>query len=882
MAADGMSDRYSTKPINRSYSAEVHFWAVTIALIVAFGNSAKAQLIPDGSLGAENSVVTPNLTIDGTPSDRIDGGAIRGNNLFHSFQEFNVGEGRALYFTNPIGIENILTRVTGGNTSQIFGTLGVSGNANLFLINPNGIIFGPNSRLDLRGSFIASTADSLKFADGTLFGAALEQNSTLLTVNLPIGLQYGSVGRNGAIVNRSRATNNDEIVGLQVDSGRTLALVGGEVTLEGGYLKAAGGRIEIGGVSGESLVNLTPTDRGFVLGYDRAQNLANITLNQEASIDANDDGKRSGNIQLQGNTIALTDKSNIVANNILGSQEIGGISIAARRLQLQEGSQISASTLGTGQGGDLTIRASESVELVGARSDISPGSKLFVIAGFAPSSLITRTEGSGNAANLTIETRQLIVERGASISASTLGDGKGGTIAIQASDSVTLSGPSPIASLGTGLFAQAISGKGSGGSLLVETHTLTIQNIANISASTFSAGDAGDVTIRASEIILTRRPDLPNGGALSVQSLRGSTGQGGNLTIDTDRLTINGGSQISVGARTGAAGRGGSLNVIARDAVEVSGKSANGQLSSALFGRGEGSGGAGDVRIETGRLIVADGAEITVSGTGTGSAGNLEILADSIALQNNGSISATSAAGDRGNITLQARQVQLLDRSNISTNATGNATGGNISIDTDTLVALTNSNITANADRSFGGRVSITSQGIFGIQFRDREDPGTSDITASSSLGSQFSGTVTIQTPEINPNQGLITVPENFIDISSSIARTCQAEGSQFVVTGRGGLPPTPFDYLSGNTPWLDLRDPEKAAAAGGQGRAFTFREIHRSRSPQQQLSQPETPVVEAKGWQISDRGEVILTSQPPAIAPYSSWWKQPDCGGGV
>lgn len=879
MAADGKSDRKSTKPINRSCRVEVNCLALTAALILALGNAAKAQIVPDGSLGAESSVVTPNLTLDGTPIERIDGGAIRGTNLFHSFQEFNVGEGRGVYFTNPTGIENILTRVTGGNTSQIFGTLGVSGNANLFLINPNGIIFGPNSRLDLRGSFIASTADSLKFADGTFFSTTLEQTSALLTVSVPIGLQYGNARTNGAIVNRSRATNNGEIVGLQVDSGRTLALVGSEVTLEGGYLKAAGGRIEIGGVSGESLVSLNPTDRGFVLGYDTAQNFANVRLEREAFINANDDGKRSGNIQLQGDAIALTDKSNIVANNILGSQEIGGISIAARKLQLLEGSQISASTLGVGQGGDLIVRASESVELVGARSDISPGSKLFVIAGFAPSSLITRTEGTGNAANLSIETRQLIVERGASISASTLGDGKGGTITIRASDSVTLSGPSPIPSLGTGLFAQAISGKGNGGSLLVETDTLIIQNIANISASTFSAGDAGDVSIRANEVILTRRPDLPNGGGLSVQALRGATGRGGNLTIDTDRLIINGGSQISVGARTGAAGRGGSLNVIARDAVEVSGRNANGQLSSALFGRSEGTGGAGDVRIETGRLIVADGGEITVSGAGTGSAGNLEIVANSIALQNNGSISATSAAGDRGNISLQARQVQLLDRSNISTNATGNATGGNIAIDTDTLVALTNSNITANADRSFGGKVSISSQAIFGIQFREREDAGTSDITASSALGSQFSGTVTIQTPEINPDRGLIALPENFIDISGSIARTCQAEGSQFVVTGRGGLPPTPFDYLSGNTPWLDLRDPEQAAE-WGQRQAFASGEIQRSRSSNQQFSPPETALVEARGWQIGEGGKVILTERPPAIASYSSWWKEPDCGG--
>ncbi|MFY7804691.1 MAG: filamentous hemagglutinin N-terminal domain-containing protein, partial [Limnoraphis robusta] len=120
-----------------------------------------AQIVPDNSLGNENSVVTPNVNIRGINSNRIDGGAVRGGNLFHSFQEFNIREGRGAYFSNPDNIINILTRVTGGNISEILGTLGVLGNANLFLINPNGIVFGPNARLDVGGSFFATTADGI-------------------------------------------------------------------------------------------------------------------------------------------------------------------------------------------------------------------------------------------------------------------------------------------------------------------------------------------------------------------------------------------------------------------------------------------------------------------------------------------------------------------------------------------------------------------------------------------------------------------------------------------------------------------------------------------------------------------------------------------------
>ena len=860
------------------------FLAIGTIFISSFGNSARAQLTPDNTLGTENSVVTPNVAIDGIPSNKIDGGATRGVNLFHSFEKFNIGEGQGAYFTNPTGIENIFTRVTGNSSSQILGTLGVLGNANLFLINPNGIIFGQNSRLDLRGSFLASTANKINFPDNQQFSTIAGETNSLLSINLPIGLQYGSAESTASIVNQSRTTNtNGNIIGLQVESGKTLALLGGDVVLEGGYLTAPGGRIELGSVGADGLVSLTFTKPGLSMGYEKVANSRNISLSQQALVNANDNGQRSGNIQVNADRVTLSDKSIIVANNILGSQELGEISIDVRNLVLTGGAQISASTLGKGQGGDIRIRAGEAVELSGARADKPFPTNLFIFSGYAPSSLITRAENEGNAGNLTIETNRLNVESGALISASTFGQGKGGTLTIRATDTVNLIGPSPdpTQTLGMGLFAQALNGTGNGGSLIVETGTLNIQDGALASTSTFSAGNAGDLIVRASVVRLSRSLDLPNSvftGGLFAQVTRGVTGNGGNLTIETDRLIVEGGVPVSVGTRSDSTGQGGTLTVIARESAELTGKTPDGKFSSTLFGRSDGNGNASDLNISAGRLTISNGAEITVSGTGNGNAGNLLISASSIQLDNQGAISARATSGDRGNIILQTQQLQLRHQSAISTDASGNATGGNINITTNTLTALENSDITANADQSFGGRVSITSQGIFGTQFREQEDPGTSDITASSALGAQFSGTVTIQTPEINPNQGLIVLPDNFIDISGSIARTCQAEGSQFVVTGRGGLPPTPFDYLSGNTAWLDLRDPEEAAAELGQKQAFNYREIERS--PNQQFSQPETAVVEAKGWKISDRGEVILTAESPAIALYSSWWKQPDCGG--
>ena len=155
--------------VTRSWLGVLSWLGVWGTIAISVNDRAIAQIVPDASLGGERSVVTPNTVIRGLPSDRIDGGAIRGSNLFHSFQQFSIGEGRGAYFANPAGIENILSRVTGNNRSEILGRLGVLGNANLFLLNPNGIVFGANASLDVAGSFTATTANAIALGDQGFF-----------------------------------------------------------------------------------------------------------------------------------------------------------------------------------------------------------------------------------------------------------------------------------------------------------------------------------------------------------------------------------------------------------------------------------------------------------------------------------------------------------------------------------------------------------------------------------------------------------------------------------------------------------------------------------------------------------------------------------------
>ncbi|HEY9651754.1 MAG TPA: filamentous hemagglutinin N-terminal domain-containing protein, partial [Coleofasciculaceae cyanobacterium] len=192
-----------------------------------------AQLIPDATLGTEHSVVTPNIDIKGIPSDLIEGGAVRGTALFHSFEQFNIQEAQRVYFANPTGIENILSRVTGTNPSNILGTLGVDGGANLFLLNPNGIIFGANAHLDIAGSFVATTSRSLVFENGGEFSATNPEAPPLLAINITPGLQYGqnplgatisNTGSLGVGRNLTLAADNLDLQG-QLQAGENLTLL---------------------------------------------------------------------------------------------------------------------------------------------------------------------------------------------------------------------------------------------------------------------------------------------------------------------------------------------------------------------------------------------------------------------------------------------------------------------------------------------------------------------------------------------------------------------------------------------------------------------------------------------------------------------------------
>jgi filamentous hemagglutinin family protein len=807
----------------------------------------EAPITADGTTGTEIN------TNDGSNFD-INGGDKAGGNLFHSFGNFSVPNGGAANFLNSPDIVNIINRVTGGKISDIQGLISAQGSANLFLINPAGIVFGSGAFLNIGGSFLGSTANSLLFNDGTEFSAT-NPTKPLLTINAPIGL---NIRDNPAPITLKNSTT-------QIDAGKNIGLIGGNISLDNSELSLSGGRIVLGGLSaaGKIIFNqddslkfpdnvaksdISLTNNSFVSldsvgGGDIAINAKKLNLDNSVLVSGILEGRgivvdaRVGNIDINADSVLLANDSFISSRtfstgdvgdiNINAKKEVrldnslianfvgdkgkgnsGNIDISTGSLSLTNDARLVTATLGEGNSGSITINAIDNVALDNS-----------TIGSF------TENTGVGKSGNISIAAKNLFISDGGRISTATNGKGDSGNISIKATDNVSIDG------IGNSGFRSGIEtsteteGEGNSGSINIDTGSLTLTDDATIRASTFGVGDAGNININANDAV-----KLSNANIFSAVENEG-VGKSGNIDITAKSLSLDGGAQLS--AFVSGKGDAGNINLNIADTVNISGQSQQDDrvFLSGIFSNIDpgGEGNAGNINIATGSLNLIDGALINASAFGfgnvgsirinalkdvkianstilngienggVGNGGKIEIVADSLSLQDGGrlstqvsdadsSLNLLGGKGNAGNINIKANTVSIDGKnkegffsglfSNIGQKAEGNAgtiniaskkisisngaqisvdqkgigNGGNLNIFTDFLTLNNKASILGTTNSGEAGNIGINVKDILSIR-----DNSLIKVEASPNIdGGQlfFNAGFIVAFPSQKPNDG--------------------------------------------------------------------------------------------------------------------------------
>ncbi|MBD2164925.1 filamentous hemagglutinin N-terminal domain-containing protein [Calothrix membranacea FACHB-236] len=682
---------------------------VIVLVITSFTTGLKdfasAQIIPDSSLGVESSIVTPNATIQGLPANLIEGGASRGTNLFQSFLKFNVSDGQRVYFANPTGIENIFTRITGNEPSKILGTLGVDGQANLFFLNPNGIIFGSNVRLDIAGSFLATTANSFVFENGLKFSATNPEAAPLLTVSLRPGLQFGA--------NLSATINNTG--NLQV--GQDLTLVAGNLDLQGQL--QAGRNLTL---EAQNTIKVTDIIYNNLLGFggDIAItssgdiNVGNIKVDSNS----NNDDYSIISIKSTSGSVYLNN-SNLNTNNI-GSGYAGDIAISARGEVKIENSKIAT----TGNLGKILIGASEyadfspqTVSITNTRInninfDDSNEVGNIIVKSLGNllldnSNLETLTNSSAKGGDINIVAGSVSLLNNSSLFTNTLGNGKAGSIAVNSTaGTVSLSQ----SSINTGsnkltVNIQNLSEQsgGGGGDINITASALYLTNSSFLNASSLGVGDSGNVNITADKTV-----NFTDNSILNARTyLRGNAG---NVNIKSQEIAFS--KESIIQATTFGSGNAGNLNITAQS-FSLSDTS---RIDAQTFG----SGNAGNINIKTQSLALTEGARINAETFASGNGGNIIInplndenqatasvtisgSAPAIKFSSGLSVNTESEkadAGSGGNITIKTGTLNISDSGVLSAPSKSSGNGGNININVNNLQLTSGGQIVTNAYRS--------------------------------------------------------------------------------------------------------------------------------------------------------------------------------------
>jgi len=811
----------SIKHYHTLYQYLIIVFGVMLLQIILFSFS-QGEITLDGILGERGSLVGPHYGISANM------GRQEGKNLFHSFGQFTLNSYESATFTGPSMVENIIGRVTGGTASWIDGILrsNIQG-ANLYLLNPSGIIFGPNACLDLTGSFHVSTSDYINLGHSGRFDAT-QTNNSLLTADSPSA--FGFLGDNPSDISIQGSF-------LQVPDGETISLVGGNLELnEGSVFLSPNGRINI--VSVESAGEAVFTCGGVEVD---SHHLGDISVWGDSYISSSGEG--GGAVFIRGGRFVLDhsyiwadtwgdidggaidiylEKDLVVTGGISASTYEAGcggdIILKVKGLDIIDGGVIEASTFGIGQSGDLKITVKDSLLIFG------PGSKICSLVSdsgnagnidlTAQTLTITEegmisgaTNGEGRGADIILKVESLELTNGGMIDTSAFAAGQGGEVMVLATNSVFISnqaGKQDDDDHITGITSIS-SGTSRSGSIKILTPNLAVANDGLIIADTHGEGDGGEIELKVGDLSLATGSVFISGTNAALSSCAFREGDGGLISLSSPILVVSDGGGIEaatldegkageiilrvsnltlsdkgyITTNSFGTGDGGKLTVSATEAVSIFGQKNDG-FGSGLFSEASSGGAAGSISLKTSVLKMTDRGQINASTLAEGVGGDIEVEADQIYLSNEARIEAASRGnGDAGDIVINAGDMIYSDHASVATEAI-KADGGNIRIDTQNLSYLTDS------DR----RIGIISEVFFTTP--------NSLVSASSRLG--IDGTVEIFSPMVDVSSGLVFLPESFLKADDLLPKRCAEkdddEASSFHIIGHEGAPPGPDSLL--------------------------------------------------------------------------------------
>jgi filamentous hemagglutinin family protein len=761
-------------------------------------NAFGGQVVIDKSFGHATALTGPNFAIDAALGRQV------GTNLFQSFSSFNLDKGAVATFTAPAAVTSILARVTGGAASTIEGTIatrldskaGTPHPASFYLINPAGVVFGPDARLDVGGSFIVATADRIKLAGGGNYAAIPSPADAVLTTSVPAA--FGFLAARPAAVTINGAT-------LSVPAGKTILAAAGAVTIsDSASLSAPAGQIAVIAVAAPATIGFSPLKpqpehligaaTGPVTLSDNAQVSAdgngggsisvqcgNLSLASGAAIHANTLGSGAGRgivvaaagaVSVAGDTSG-GDLAGIVAAVAGGATGSGGnIQINAASLIVTNGAGITTRTNGSGDGGSITARLSGPVTLSGAAAVATGSGVSFLDAG-----IYATTAGGGKAGSIRLTAAGLNVLDGAEVSSSTFGSGKGGNLSLEVSGNALLSGTQPDFAFDSGVFAASGTGaSGDAGSIKLAARNMQVFDGAEVTSSAAGSGNGGNVTVKVARQLVMAGASAGGNDAGVFATSAGGSGNAGSLRVSAGNLTALNGAAIN--SSTNGFGRGGDVSVDVPGQTLLSGEDSKGFISGIFANSNStGAGGAaGKIELRGGRLIVLGGARISSSTSGLGkggdvrvaaagevllagtdphgfsseiganslskagqtSAGRISVRASRLRLLDHAGISASTEAGPAGDVFIGVNSLVLSGTAQIVGGSTGTGSGGRVVVDAAQSISLNQGSAIDTVSLGTGGNLNISSSGTLTLN--------NSSISAQA-LGS--GGNLNLSAPQI-------------------------------------------------------------------------------------------------------------------------------------